>query len=233
MPMTVSKIVDKQIKEWDRISDIVESENKKETIYPLITISREFGAMGAALAETLGETTGFKVWDKQLLGAIADDLGSDQKLLETLDERRRQDVEDTVSAFIDEIHTNVNYIRSLIRVIKTAEEHGRGIIVGRGGNYIIENRDMLSVRLVRPFESRVEHIAGKHEMKKSEARELVKKKDAEREEFISRYFYKDVNKASDYDLTLNTDTFTLEQTKALVLDAYQMKTGLTLPPDIT
>lgn len=232
MPMTVSKIVDKQIKEWDRISDIVESENKKETIYPLITISREFGAMGAALAEKLGETTGFKVWDKELLGAIAEDLGSDQKLLETLDERRRQDVEDTASAFIGEIHTNVNYIRSLIRVIKTTEEHGRSIIVGRGGNYIIENEDMLSVRLVRPFKSRVARIAEKHQLSRSDAKSLVEKKDAEREEFIKRYFYKDVNNASDYDLILNTDTFTLEQAESLILEAYEMKTGLSLPPHI-
>lgn len=225
MPMKVSQIVDRQIKEWDHKTSMITSEEKAPPFYPLITISREFGALGAALAERLGELSGFDIWNRELLGAIAEDLGSDQKLLETLDERRKQDIEDVASAFIGKVHTNVSYLRSLIKVVKTIEEHGRGIIVGRGANYICKTHNNLNIRLVRPFKSRVEHITEKHNIPVSKARDLVKKKDEERKEFISRFFYKDVTNASDYDLTINTDTFNFEHIELMVTDAYKVKTG--------
>ena len=225
MPLNVSQIVDRQIKEWDHKTSMITSGEKTPPYYPIITISREFGALGAALAERLEELSGFDIWNRELLGAIAEDLGSDQKLLETLDERRKQDIEDVASAFIGKVHTNVSYLRSLIKVVKTIEEHGRGIIVGRGANYICKTHNNLNIRLVRPFKSRVEHIAEKHDIPVSEARELVKKKDNEREEFINRFFYKDVTNASDYDLTINTDTFSLEHIEIMVADAYKVKTG--------
>jgi len=233
MPMNVSQIVDKQIKQWDRIDSMVTSGDKTAPFFPLITISREFGAHGAALAERIGKTTGFNVWDKELLGKIAEDLGSDQKLLETLDERRKQDIEDVASAFIGKVHTNVSYLRSLIRVVKTIEEHGRGIIVGRGAHYICEAHNNLNIRLVRPFSSRVEHIASKLQKPVAEAREIVRKKDEERREFIKRFFYKDLTNASDYDLVINTDTFTLEQAESMVASAYKMKAGHSIMDDST
>lgn len=225
MPMKVSQIVDKQIKEWDRRKSMLAVPEQTKTEFPVITISREFGALGGALAKQLGRTTGFEVWDKELLGAIAKDLDSDQKLLETLDERRKKDVEDAVSGFISHIHTNVNYIRSLIRVVKTIEEHGRSILVGRGANYICQKPDSFHVRLVRPFKARVTHIAKKNNITKTEARTLVEEKDREREEFIKRFFYKNMSTPSDYDLIINVDTFTLDQIEMMVLQAYEMKTG--------
>jgi len=225
MATNVSQIVDRQIKEWDRITSIVSTGEKSPPFYPLITISREYGALGAALAEKLGKTTGFDIWDKELLGAVAKDLNSDQKLLETLDERRKKDIEDAASAFIDKVYTNVSYLRSLIKVVKTLEEHGRGIIVGRGANYICEKHENLNIRLVRPFKSRVEHIAHEHQIPFAKARDLVETKDNEREEFIKRFFYKDLANASDYDLIINSDTFSLDHAKMMVADAYKVKTG--------
>ena len=225
MPMTVSQIVDKQIKVWDRRDAMISSGKKEPAFFPLITISREYGAPGAALAERLGKMTAFEVWDRELLGAIAKDLDSDQKFLETLDERRKQDIEDAASAFIGKVHTNVSYLRSLIKVVKTIEEHGQGIIVGRGANYICETQKSLSIRLVQPFNSRVEHIAEKQQLSVKEARELVNKKDNERAEFVKRFFYKDLTTASDYDLIINAGTFDLDYIEKMVIDAYKIKTG--------
>ena len=160
-----------------------------------------------------------------MLGPIAKDLDSDQKFLETLDERRKQDIEDAASAFIGKVHTNVSYLRSLIKVVKTIEEHGRAIIVGRGANYICEAHENLTIRLVMPFNSRVQHIAEKQQITIQKAREIVNKKDKERADFIKRFFYKDITTASDYDLIINADTFDLDHMEKMVADAYEIKTG--------
>jgi len=226
MGINISKKVDHQIKAWNRQNTrIMTAEKKEETEFPVITISREFGALGAELALELGRTTGFEVWDKEILGAIAEDLGSDVKLLETLDERRQVDIEDAVSGFISEIHTNVNYIRSLIRTVKTLEEHGRSIIVGRGANYICENEISFHVRVVSPFKSRVVKYAERNGISETEARKVVEKKESERADFIKRYFYRDLSTPSDYDLIINSDSFNVKQMARIVLDAYQIKIG--------
>jgi len=228
MAIRVSKIVDQQIKEWNRRNTLLMSPMRKEIEYPVITISREFGALGAALAQKLGQMTKFEVWDKELLGAIAQDLGSDMKLLETLDERRQQDIEDAVSGFIDDTHTNVNYIRSLIRVVRTIEEHGRSIIVGRGANYICESENSFHIRVVAPFKIRVATYADRNMIDKTEARKVIEQKDNERAEFTKRYFYKDLTSPSDYDLIINSASFSIDEMAELVYNAYEKKIGRTL-----
>ncbi|MCC5907471.1 MAG: cytidylate kinase-like family protein [Balneolaceae bacterium] len=227
MVKKVTEIVEKQISNWSRQNTLGEMPKKTngKIIFPVITISREFGSPGAALAYYLGEKTGFDVWDKELLKAIAEELGSDQKLIETLDERRQLAIEDAVSAFLTNVKTNVNYLHSLIRVVRTIEEHGSGIIVGRGANYICDHPESLHVRLVAPLKYRIAHYASWKEISTAKAKELALRKDRERNEFIRQNFQKDVSNPIDYDLVINFEKFNMEQMAELVVSAYEIKTG--------
>jgi cytidylate kinase len=56
----------------------------------------------------------------------------------------------------------------------------------------------------------------------------VKKKDKEREDYIKKFFFKNLTNASDFDLVINTDTFSLDEVEAMVLRAYKIKTGQTI-----
>ncbi len=206
--------------------------NNASTAYPAITISREFGSPGAALAEYLGERTDFEVWDKKLLKAISEELGSDQKFIETLDERRQQAVEDTVAAFLSNLKTNVNYLHSLIRIVRTIDEHGKGIIVGRGSNYICENPKSLHIRLVAPLKYRISYYAKLHNLSKREVREMAEQKDRERTEFIRQNFQKDVSNPLDYDLIINSEKYDMDQMAKIVLSTYKIKTGKTVEMEL-
>ena len=203
-------------------------ELNRDDVYPVITISREFGSPGAALAEYLGERTDLEVWDKKLLKAIAEELGSDQKFIETLDERRLQAVEDTVAAFISNLKTNVNYLHSLIRIVRTIEEHGKSIIVGRGANYICERPNSLHVRLVAPLKHRISDYASRKNMNREEVKKLAERKDQERTEFIRHNFQKDISNPLDYDLIINSEKYSMAKMAKLVLSAYEIKTGKTI-----
>ncbi|MEX0646199.1 MAG: cytidylate kinase-like family protein [Balneolaceae bacterium] len=225
MAKKISRIIENQIKAWKRQSTQTRISIPSINRFPVITVSREFGAQGAALAELLGEKLDFKVWDKELLQAISKELGSDQKFLETLDERSQQMVENTVAGYLQNIHTNENYLRSLVRVVKTIEEHGSSIIVGRGANYICRNPLSFHVRVVCPYDKRIALYAERMNLKRFEARRIIDRKDTERAEFIERNFYKDVSASSGYDLVINSGTFTPEQMMRIVLDGYESKTG--------
>jgi cytidylate kinase len=226
MARKVTEIVEKQIGVWSRQSrpGVVPIRVDGKKLFPVITISREFGSPGAALAYYLGEKIGFDVWDNELLKAIAEELGSDQKFIETLDERRQQAIEDTVAGYLSNVHTNVNYFHSLIRVVRTIEEHGSGIIVGRGANYICENPDSLHIRLVAPLKHRITYYANRMNISKDEVKRLTEQKDRERGEFIRTNFNKDVSNPLGYDLVINSARYSLESIAEIVMNAYEIKT---------
>lgn len=223
-----AQIIEEQIMDWKHRHSISSSRAPKKHIYPIITISREYGARGAAFASHLAKKIGFKVWDKDLLQAITKEVGSGLKMVESVDERRRQTVDDAVSGFFHNIPTNVSYLRSLIRVVNTIEEFGNSIIVGRGSNYISKNPKALHIRIVSPLKLRLESYSKKENISLSEAKKTIETKDRERREFINLNFHRDMNNASDYDLVINAKSFNMDDMAAIVIDAYEKKSGVTV-----
>ena len=223
MAKNITQIVEDQVQSWTRHSKYYRDEGKKAEYQPIITISREAGARGAELASLLAQKLDFKFWDKDLLQAIAVHSKSDQKFLQSLDERRRHAIEDAVLGFVQNAGSNIRYFRSLIRIVKTIESHGKSIIVGRGANYICSLVSSLHVRIVRPFHLRVNDYAIRHEVSKNEANRTLQKIDRERADFIKHNFHRDVNEPTDYDIILNSGEFTMDELANIVIATYQEK----------
>lgn len=221
-----SQIIEEQILEWKHRHSITSSRAPKKHIYPVITISREFGAKGAVFAAHLAKKIGYKVWDKDLLKAITDEVGSGLKTVESVDERIKQTIEDTVTGFFHNIPTNVSYLRSLIRVVNTIEDFGNSIIVGRGANYICKNPKALHVRIVSPLKFRLEDYARRENISITEAKRFIEAKDSERTEFIKQNFHRDMSESSGYDMVINAKSFTLDEMANIVIEAYENKAGI-------
>lgn len=225
MKEKLTKIVEERITSWEHENAAKNITTPAGKSYPVITISRDFGGRGAVLAKIIGEKIGFKVWNDELPGAIADDLGSNEEFVKSLDERKREMVEDAVLGFLKNINTNVNYIRSLKRTVKTIESHGNAIIVGRGSNYICENPKSFHVRITAALKKRVAGLSKRENLTKNEALSLIKEKDTERAEFVKFNFNKNVTESSDYDMVLNSGTFSLNDMVSIIIEGYGKKTG--------
>ena len=225
MAKKITQIIEDQVQGWSRQSMQLKESGKMAQHLPIITISREFASGGSDLAKLLSQKLNYEIWDKELLQAIAHDSKHDEKFLKSLDERRRRAVEDAVLGFVRNAGSNVSYLRSLIRVVKTIESHGKSIIVGRGANYICTMPSSLHVRIVCPFHERLRRHARRTGVSETKAGREVEKKDADRNDFIRYYFKRNVAEPSDYDLLLNSNTFDNEQMAAIILEAYQQKIG--------
>lgn len=226
MAKIIQKILEDQIKTWEHKSSGKEKiVTPKGQPFPVITISREFGARGSALALLMGEKIGFKVWDRNILQTIAGRLGSNEKFVESLDENRRDMIEDAFVGFMNRASTNVNYLRTLNRVIKMIEQRGNAIIVGRGANFICRNPHSFHLRIVSPVEKRAADYASREGISKEETISMMKETDTERAEFIRHYFKKDVTEPSLYDLVLNSGSFSLTEMMGIVIEAYEQKSG--------
>ena len=228
MTTILNKIIEEQVKKWEHDNLAKTPRTPKGKPFPVLTVSREYGAQGATLAKQMSEKLGFKIWDKEILQVIAEKLGSDKKYLGSLDENRRKTIEDMVVGFLNKSTTNTGYIRTLNEVVSALEDHGNSVIVGRGANYICTDPKSFHLRLVSPLKVRKGHIAAKEGISKSEAQIIINKMDEERSAFVRHHFKKDVSNSSDYDLVLNSGVFTLDDMMEIVMLSYEKKTGLKL-----
>lgn len=212
------RIIEDQVRYWSMQNRI--PEGKTSEWRPVITISRAFGAQGDALGREIGRRTGYAVWDRDLVQAVADAAGGDVKIMESLDERRRRAIDDAVRGFLRGLdHTNTQYFRALVRVVRTISEHGRAIIVGRGANYLVAPGRALRVRVTAPLEWRVERYGARHGLPVAQVRDEVRRMDTERADFVSHFFRKDLTAPDDYDLVLNAQTFLVDTMADLVISA--------------
>ena len=79
------------------------------------------------------------------------------------------------------------------------------------------------VRMVAPFDVRVNRIALANGLTTGAADPLVAKVDHERKDFIRDQFQKDPRDPMNYDLVINTSALTVEGTAAIVMAALRQK----------
>lgn len=226
----IEQLVAERVHSWAK-NEFGFNKNKEILLdWPVITISRQYGARGRSLASRLGDLIGFDVWDKTLLSAIAEEAGADEQLLSSLDERRRNMIDDVmIGTFMGTKHSNTHYFRSLLRVVKTIGIHGKSIIIGRGSNYILKSPKVLSIRLVCSDAKRAAFVAESEGISEREAVRLMKARDEERADFVEHYFKRDIDQPEDYDLVLNSGCFNVDQLAEIVLLAYEQKVGRPVP----
>lgn len=220
-------IIDEQIRTWRFEQDALRRRSTSGRAWPLITISREFGARGRALADELAHRIGFTLWDRELVEAIADVSGGDRAIIAMLDERHRKAVEQMVFGAVigGPKHTNARYFNTLLRVVRAIEQKGGSIIVGRGASYICSPESNLSVRVVCPVQERVRAYAEREDVAIDEAQRLVTERDRERADFILHNFREDVGAPTSYDVVINSGTYDLAAMGDIVLAAYVAKFG--------
>jgi hypothetical protein len=219
------RVVDRQCRRWEFLQK--QSARVEPPVHwPVITVAREFGARGEALGRIVADRAGFSFWDGELVHAVSTQSGASEIVLRSLDEQHRSGIEESIDGVLmGGRHMASEYLRRLMRLIKTISHHGASVIVGRGGQYVLEPASALRIRVVCPPEDRIRGYAERQGIDENEARSVVEREDSERRRFIRQFFSRDLANAWDYDLIINTATFSLESAATLVLDAYEAKFG--------
>ncbi|HEV3277484.1 MAG TPA: cytidylate kinase-like family protein [Terriglobia bacterium] len=166
----------------------------------VITIEREYGSGGPDIAKKVAERLGWKLWDQLLTNEIARLMDCDCGAVEKREEKRDPLSYRLFRAFMRGSHegsqnaprlkmVDADCIREVAeRVVKSAAEAGKCVIVGRGSAYYLQNRlDAFHVFIYAPFDEKVRRLqaTGKSE---HEAAELAETVDRDRADFIKQYF---------------------------------------------
>ncbi len=220
-----------QIEIW-RKKRFEKGEEEKEEKLPFVTISREYGAEGPAIAEYVAKsindayqpTPHWMVYDKKLVEKIVEDHNLSAKLVESLTEQKRNEIDEVIKGFFSSLPSGVAVFMKTAKTIRFLASHGNVIILGRGGNII--TRDMengISVRVIAPFKWRVEKIMERERLARKEAENLVKKIDNERDQFVKSYLLKDVSDPNFYDIIINHSSLSTDEAGQLIIETMKIK----------
>ncbi len=209
MSKPIHKLIDEQVKRWE-----MEKKEEKpiQEAINTITISRESGSQGYAVANQLCRETGFDLFHHEIVDAMVETSKNDRVLLETLDERSMNIVDDIVSNFVNEYHLwTDDYTKILLQILTTIGNHGNAVILGRGANCVLHNQNSLRVRIVAPVTDRCDYIQRNQDLNHDDALKYMVSTDANRSAFVKRYFNGDATDPSNYDLILNTGTLSVKK----------------------
>lgn len=203
----------------------VEGEEERRERYPVITISRELASGGSEISKILSQRLGWELWDKEIVDEIATNANVHRKVVEMLDERYQSEIEVILRAFSKEKTLDKHvYLRHLVETIFSIAQRGRAIILGRGANFILDCLECtLSVRVVASLETRIRRLMERENISEGEARKRILRSDRQRREFVKKMFGKDINDPIHYDLTIRTDTISMEGAAELIIAALKEK----------
>jgi cytidylate kinase len=164
----------------------------------VITISRQWGSLGNVIANAVADRLGYRVVMRQLINQAALRAGAPEVALAVIDELHLLGMAPT-----DEEYRA--YIQAMHLVMEELAGQGKVVIVGRGGQVALRDRPgTLHVRVIAPFDLRVQRLAERHHISPAAARAQARASDRERRSYLKRFYNVDVNDPGLYDLVIST-----------------------------
>lgn len=166
----------------------------------VITISREYGSEGDAIAQNTAKTLGYHFVDKTFIGDILGQYGyvefdKEYESLPSFWERfdaQRGNQRDAM-------------MKLLNQVIQAVARHGNVVILGRSGFEALGGfDDVLHVRLQAPFAVRVGRVMEYQNITFDQAETIVRENDKVRQAFVEEFYKVPWGAIHAFDLVINT-----------------------------
>lgn len=230
-PPKVDNLIDRQVRMWEVRTRLAEEGGelaRRELVHldegPWLTVSRQIGSGGLEIARRVGDRLGWQTYDREILGTIARHHHLRDRVVERLDERAVGWISENVNhLFAPQSLPRAAFTKELSEVIVALGKQGRAVIVGRGGNWLLDPRFGLRVRVVAPLANRVAAWSREREVPHAEAEREVREHDDRRAEFIHRTFGTSIDDPLGYDLVLNTGGIEVEDAVDMVAAALRAK----------
>ena len=196
----------------------------------IVTIGRQFGSGGREIGEMVADHFGIKCYDKELLSRAAKESGFCEEMIQNHDERPTNSflynlVMDTYSfgynssSFVDMPISHKVFLAQFDTIKKIAKEEPC-IIVGRCADYALSNLpNVLNLFIYGDEECKIKRIRERFSdiTSNEKAREMMIKKDKQRQSYYNYYSSKKWGRADSYDLCINSSILGIEGTVKLII----------------
>ncbi len=203
---------------------------------PVVTISRQAGCGGNAIAKLLAETlnefylpvgdeTRWEVVSKKILENSARELKAKTEDIRFVFESEQRSLwEDFMqSVTARDYHSEWKIKNTIKQVIRDFAEDGHAIILGRGGAQITRDIEKsLHIKIVGPLNWRADRVAKRFGITKSVALKQIKETDDAREKLI-KMLYAGCDQDICYDVTYNVEKISNQSLVSDIIHMMQRK----------
>lgn len=170
-----------------------------------VCISREAGAGGGTIARLVGTRLKWKVYDRELLDAIAQGMEVSAEEVRGLDELAPSLIQDWFLPLREEYYAPQEaYLAHLATFVESIGRAGESVLVGRGANFMLPRAETLAVRIVAPLKWRAQRLSGRMGVSLRTARRAAKDLDRRSLKFARTMFRADAGDPHHYDLVLDS-----------------------------
>lgn len=197
---------------------------------PVITISRQFGSGGHEVGEKLARQLDVPFYDKALIAMAAKQSGLSEEVFASADEKATSSLlySMVMGSYsfgarvpgVNEMPINDKLFIIQSDIIKKAAADGPCVIIGRCADYILrEHENCLNIFIHASKEDRVRRAVAKKDCEERKASDFVTKKDKQRANYYNFYSNKRWDDLQNYDITIDTSRFTVDEAVELLIDA--------------
>ena len=190
----------------------------------VITISRQFGAGGKTLGEILAKKLNYQFINEDIIQMVADKARVSKGWVESVEQEAggkllnwmarivpKSYVERILggdSGYLDE----EVYVGILREVITQVAEEGNVIILGRGGQYILQKHPgVFHLLLIAKKEDRIEFMEEHYNLRPTQAKQVVEKQDKRRTNLYRKFGKEDYDRPGLYNLILNMSKLDIDK----------------------
>jgi len=197
-----------------------------------VTISRQAGCGAIAVAEKLAaylqarspaDAAPWTIFDQNLMDKVLEDHHLPTRLARVLPEDTISRIDDILADLLDVRPPVETIVRQTTETVLRLASLGNVILIGRGSTVTTAKLPhVLHVRLVAPFEKRVEYAHKEYRqlnVTRDQARKFCLREDRGRERYMKKYFGTDVNDPLLYHLIINTGRVNYDVAAKLIGDA--------------
>ena len=192
----------------------------------IVTIGRKFGSGGSVIGKLLAEDLGINYYDKELLTATARESGLHEDILKEFDEKNK-------SLFFGyyfsgeysvDLSLNNKVFLAQFETMKKLAQLESAVFVGRCSDYVLrDHADALNVFVHAQPAYRAIQIMREENMSKGDAEVLIENTDASRADYYKYYTSKEWDDLDNYDLTIDTETLSIDGAVELIKKAIELK----------
>jgi cytidylate kinase len=187
-----------------------------------ICISREAGAGGGTIARQVATRLGWKVYDHELIEAIASRMEISVEEARTYDELAPTVIQDWLLPLGEEHYApHEAYLDHLAKLVEAIGKAGESILVGRATAFLLPREETLRVRVVAPLKVRAQRLAERMGVSLRTARRAAQDLDRRSLKFARVMHHVDAGDPHHYDLVLETHSLGLTIATEVIVRAVE------------
>jgi cytidylate kinase len=195
----------------------------------VITISRQYGAGGKTIGSLVAKRIGYHMFDDEILQEVSRKARVSKHWVESVEKEAGgkfqrfisgmvpknliERILDSEGGYIDE----EIYIDLLYKVITRIADEGDAIIIGRGGQYILEDfKNTYHVLLIADKLDRIKFMEDNYNLSSNQAVKVVGANDKKRANLYKKFGKEGYDSHVHYNMVINTSELTIDKATDLI-----------------